>query len=185
MVRLDAGFGLEDVRPDGTLGQELDAFEFAGFVGEDVDELFPDDVSLLLGVGDTGEKVEEAVDRVDIDEVRLHLVAEDFDDLLGFAFAKQAVVDVDTDQLIADRLDEQGCHNRGVDAAGQGQQDFFVADLFLDEGDLLIDERLGELGGGDADHIVRSSDFSHRAPPENLSCFLCPVHYSIPPWVVL
>ena len=70
MVGLDARLALEDIRPDRALAEEGDAVEPARLFGEDLDELPADDLALLLGVGDARELVEEAVDRVDVDEVR-------------------------------------------------------------------------------------------------------------------
>ena len=39
VVRLDAGFALENIRPDGALRQEFDAVQLARFLGKDFDEL--------------------------------------------------------------------------------------------------------------------------------------------------
>ena len=141
VVRLDA-VGLKDVGVDGALTEELDAVQFAGFFLKYADEFRADDLALLFGVGDARQLVEEAVYRVDIDEVRVHLVAEHLDDLLGLTLAEQSVVDVDTDELFADRLDQQRRDDRAVYAAGQRQQDFFVADLRAQFLYLLVDERL-------------------------------------------
>ena len=154
VVRLDAGLALEDVRPDRALREERDAVEFAGLLGEDVDELLADDVALLLGVGDAGELVEEAVDGVDVDQVCGHLVAEDLDDLLWLSFAEESVVDVYADELLADGLDEKGRDDGGVDAAGKGEEDFLVAYLRAELLELLVDEGLGEFGRVDAGHVV-------------------------------
>ena len=58
------------------------------------------------------------------------------------------------DELLADCLDEKGCDDRAVDAAGKSQQNLLVTDLLADSGNLLGDERLGKLGGGGAYHVV-------------------------------
>ena len=58
-------------------------------------------------------------------------------------------------------LDEQRRHHRGVHAAGQRQQHLFVAHLLANGSDLLVDERLGQLGGGDAIHVVGANVFVH------------------------
>ena len=58
------------------------------------------------------------------------------------------------DELLSDGLDEQRCDDGAVNAAGKGQQDLLVADLLADCGNLLVDEGLGEFGGGDAHHVV-------------------------------
>ena len=157
MVRLDAGFALENVGPDGSLCKELHAVELSGFVSKYVDELFADDVSLLFGVGDTCEFVKEAVYCVDIDEVRVHLVAENSDDLLGLAFAKKAVVNVNGNQLLADCLDQKCGYYRGINTSGQCQQYLVIADLRAELFDLLVDECLRESGSRDSFHIFGSS----------------------------
>ena len=151
VVRLDA-VGFEDIGIDGALCEELDAVELARFFLKDADELGADDLALLFGLGDAGELVEEAVDRVDIDEVRVHPVAEHLDDLLGLALAEQSVVNVDADELLADSLDQQGGDDRAVHAAGEGEENFLIADLSAELLDLLVDERLRERRGGDAFH---------------------------------
>ena len=105
--------------------------------------------------------VQEAVHRVHIDQVGVHLVAEDLDHLLGLALAQQAVVHVDAHQLLADGADEQGGHHRGVHPAGQGQQDLFVSHLGLYRGHLLVDELLCQLRRGDPLHGLRALVVCH------------------------
>ena len=69
VVRLDVGragaaAGLHDVGVKRALHQELDVAvggDVAGGRLEDPDELAPDDLALLLGVGDPGQRAEEAV----------------------------------------------------------------------------------------------------------------------------
>ena len=78
-------------------------------------------MALLLGIGHARELVEEAVDRVHIDEVRVHLIAEHLDDLLGLALSEQSVIDVNGDQLLADCLDQERGYDRGINASGQRQ----------------------------------------------------------------
>ena len=105
------GTRLYDVGIDGALCEEADALELAGLLFEDADELGTDDLALLLGVGNAGELVEEAVGGVDIHQVGFHLVAEDAHHLLGLTLAQQAVVDVDRHQLPSYGLDQQCCHH--------------------------------------------------------------------------
>ena len=66
-----------------------------------------DDVPFLFGIAHSHKLIKETVDCVHINQVRIHLVAEYFDDLLGLAFSKEAVIDMHADQLLADRLDQQ------------------------------------------------------------------------------
>ena len=151
MVSFDAD-ALCNIRIDGTLRQEGDAILLAGFFLKDTDKLGTDDLALLLRIADTGQLVQEAVDRIHVDQVGFHLVAENFDNLFGFTFAEQAVVDMHADQLLADGLDQQGGDNRTVHTAGKSQKNLFVTNLFPDCFHLLGDERLGERGSRNPFH---------------------------------
>ena len=151
MVGLDA-VGFQNVGIDGTLGQEGDAVQLAGFFFKHADELAADDLALLFGVGHAGQLIQEAVRGVHVDQVRLHLLAEDLDDLFGLALAEQAMVDVDAGELLADGTDQQSRDDRGVHAAGEGEQDLLVTDLLAQSGELLLDEGLGQSRGVDALH---------------------------------
>ena len=139
--RLALGRGLEHERLGGAL--------------EAADELAPDDLALLLGVGDAGERVEElllGVDRDEADARRGDVVLLDLATLVG---AQQAVVDEDADELVADRL----VHDRGrdgrVDAAGEAADHARRADLLADAGDLLGDDVAAVPVGGDAGGAVQ------------------------------
>ena len=91
-----------------------------------------DDLALLFRIGDTGEFVHEAVDGIDDDELEAHVLFERFTDLFALVLAKEAVVDEDAGELLADgAVDERGGHG-GVDAAGEAENDFFVTDLLAD-----------------------------------------------------
>ena len=155
VVALD-GAGLENVGVDGALRKEVDAVELLGLFGKDVDEFLADDLALRFRVGHAGQLVEEAVDRVYIDEVRAELFAENLDNLLRLTLAEQTVVDMEADELLADRLDEQRRDDGAVDAAGQGEQDIFIADLGAKRGELFFDERLRKLRRGDTLHGFRT-----------------------------
>ena len=140
--------------------QEFDAVQLAGLFLEDADELRADDLALLLRVGDARQLVQEAVDGVHIDQIGVHLVPEDLDDLLRLALAQQTVVDMDAGQLLADGLDEQRRHDGGVHAAGQRQQDLLVPHLRADQFDLVGDEVLHipvGLGMANAEDEIRDS----------------------------
>ena len=162
MVRLDAVLAFEDVGPDRALRQKLDAFELARFFGKDVDERAADDLALGFGIGNAGELIEEAVDRVHIDQVRVHFVAEHADDLLGLALSQQSVVDVHAGELSADRTDQKRRDDGRIDAAGQREKDFLIADLRADIGDLFVDERFRLRSGRDAFHGFGSCKNRHK-----------------------
>lgn len=155
MVSLHAVLRLQNVGIDGALGEETDLVaNLAGLLLEHANELGADNLALGLGLLDVHELIQEAISSVDIDQVRIHLVLEDVDDLFALALAHQAVVHVHADELLADSFDEQGRNYRTVDAAGKSQQDLLVANLLADCSDLLIDEHLGKFGSGDTHHIV-------------------------------
>ena len=105
VVRLDALFAFEDVGVDGALRQEFDAVELLRLLLKDLDEFRADDFALGLGVADARKLVQKAVRRVDVDEICIHFVAENADDLLGLALAQKPVVDVDAHKLLANGLD--------------------------------------------------------------------------------
>ena len=146
VVGLDVGgagaaAGLDDVGVERALHEEADLLAAAsarvaddlGLGGlEDPDELAADDLALLLGVADPGERVEEAllgVDDVQVDAGGGHEVALD---LLGLALAQQPVVDEDAGEPVADRALHEGRGDRGVDAAGEAADRPAVADLGAD-----------------------------------------------------
>lgn len=54
----------------------------------------------------------------------------------------QAMIDIDADELIADRLVDQNGGHRAVDAARQGAENALLANLLADLGD-----HLGAIGG--------------------------------------
>ena len=116
VVRLDvrragAAAGLDDVRVERALHEELDrvvavarvrADDVARRLLEDPDELAADDLALLLGVGHPGQRGQEALARVDDDEVDAGRRDEVLLDLLGLTRAQQPVVDEDAGQLVTD-----------------------------------------------------------------------------------
>ena len=136
---------LKDVGVDGALCKIGDTLKLAGLVGKYVYKLCTDDLSLSLGIGNVLEEVEEAIGGVYVDKVGVELITEDLDDVFGFVFAHQAVVDMDTGQLLANCLNQQCGHNRGVHAAGQGQQNLLVTDLtaFLPSACLMLSRMSG------------------------------------------
>ncbi len=152
VVALDRGRGaadgrdrFDDIGVERALGEEFDAVtKGAGLVGEDIDEGRPDDLALLLGIGDAGEFVEKELAGAGDGEVDAKGIAEELLDFFGLAVAHQAIVDVDAVELVADGLVQQGGHDRGVDAATQSEQHMVVPDLCADFADGILDE-LGHL----------------------------------------
>ena len=162
VVSLDAGLTLQDVGPDSSLCKEFDSVELSGFLSEDFDELAADDVSLLLGIRDACQLIQEAVGSIYVDEVGVHLITEYFDNLLGLALAEQSVVDMYTNEVLADGLDQEGCNDGGIYTAGECQENLLVSYLLLDLFDLLIDESLRQSGRSDSFHVFRASACLHK-----------------------
>ena len=134
LLRLGAG-GFDDVRIDRALGEPLGLRELGSFFLEDFHEFAADDLALLFGVGDARERVHEAVHGVDDHELEAHVLFEGFADLFAFVLAKEAVVDEDAGELLADGAVDEGRGDRAVDAAREAENDFFFADLIADLGD--------------------------------------------------
>ena len=90
VMRLDGGrraagrrHALDHVGIERALGEELDVAELLGLRLEHLDEQLADDLALRLGVGDAGERVEEARAGIDRDERDVVMAAEQLDDLLA------------------------------------------------------------------------------------------------------
>ncbi len=140
--------GLDHVRVQRALHQELHRRtlvrdDLGLRLLEDPDELTADDLPLLLGVTDPGERLEEPLLRVHNLQLYAGRGHEVLLDLLGLALAHQAVVDVHAGQLGADGLLDQRRRHGGVDAAGQTADGAPVADLLADGRDLLLDDVAG------------------------------------------
>ena len=154
-MRLDA-FALDDIRIDCSLSEEIDVLEFACLFFEDADEFAADDFAFCFRIGDVNELVEKAVGCIDVDEVCVHLVAEDLDDLFAFALAHESVIDMYAYELFSDCLDEQRGDDGAVDSTGEGEQNLAVADLFAYEFNLFFDELICKFFRCDADHVFGS-----------------------------
>ena len=164
VVRL-YGAALENVGIDGSLCEEINARKLAGLFLEHADELFADDLSLALGLSNACELVEEAVNRIDVDEVGVHLVLENLDNLLGLTLAKKSVVNMNAHEILADCLNEKRSYNRAVNAARKSKQNLLVTDLRLYRSNLLVDKSLRKFGSGDAFHRIRSLVTVHSTIP--------------------
>ena len=105
------------------------------------DELLADRLALRLRLGDAGQRVEEPVPRVDVDQLDAQVAPERLDHLIALALAHQPGVDVDARELVADRPVHQRRGHGGVDAAGQPADHPAVAHLRADQLDLLLDDR--------------------------------------------
>ncbi len=149
---MDAG-GLNNVRVERALDQPGDflargalGFEdLPGLIVKDGDELTTDALALLFGVRDANELGKEALAGVDRDDLKAETFAHGL--LHGFelAFAKDAVVDEDAGEAIADGALDEDSGNGGVDAAGKAAEGVAGGtDLLTD----AVDGGLDEVGGG-------------------------------------
>ena len=122
MVALDHFRGLRtalyDIGIDGALRQKFNAVEFARLFLEHADKFRADDLALLLRFCHTGQLIQEAVDCIHIDQIRVHLVAEYLDDLLRFTLTQQTVIHVDAYKLLPDRANQKRRYNGRIHAAG-------------------------------------------------------------------
>ena len=133
----------DDVGIQRSLREELGAAELPRLGLEHVDERAADELALGLGIGDAGEARQESVAGVYVDQRDVVMLAEQADDLFGFALPQQAVIDEDAGQLVADRLVDEQRRDRRIDSARQAAEHAFAADLGAD---------FGDLGGAEARH---------------------------------
>ena len=98
---------------------------------------------------DAGERVEERLARIDMDERDVVVAAKQRDDLLRLAQAQQAVIDEDAGEPVADRLMDQHRGDGGIDAAGEPADHPPLPDLRADRLDRLGAEGAhGPVAGG-------------------------------------
>ena len=93
--------GFDDVGIEGALGEESGVGYFPGLGFECFDEFVADYFAFLLRVGDAGELFEELLGPVNDAEVHVKVIAECRNDALAFVLSEQAVIDKDTDELVA------------------------------------------------------------------------------------
>lgn len=164
MVRLNT-VAFENIGINRPLREELDARQLACLFLEHTDELGADDFTLGLGVGYAGQLVKEPVGRVDVYKIRVHLVAEDLDHLLGLALAQQPVIDMHADEPLPDGFDQQRRDDRRVHPAGQRQQHLFIPNLFAKLPHLFVNKCICQCLRRDARHIFRPFVIFHALHP--------------------
>ncbi len=69
------------------------------------------------------------------------------------------------DQLLSYRFDQQRGDDGRVYAAGQCQQHFFIANLFLQRRNLFVNKRFRKFRSRNAFHRFRAFCLFHREPP--------------------
>ena len=71
-------YALENIGVDSALSEELHALKLARLVGEHLDKLLTDYLSLGLGVGYARKKVEETVGSINVYKISVKLIFENF-----------------------------------------------------------------------------------------------------------
>ncbi len=147
VVRLDRGgraaggrHALDHVGIERALGEEIDLAELLGLRIEHVDEQLADHLALHLGVGDAGERVEEARGCVDRDQRDVVMAAKELDNLPRLALAQQPVIDEDAGELVADRLMDEERGDGRIDPAREPANHLPIAYLRADAGDRAVAE---------------------------------------------
>ena len=144
--------GLDDVRVERPLGQEVDPAELRRLLLEDPDELVADDPSLRLRVGHPGQAGQEARPGVDHDEAHPEALLERDTQELRLLLAHQPVVHVDAGEPVPDRAVHQARGDRRIHAAGERADHQAVPTRFaclrVHPRTDLGDRRFDEVGGG-------------------------------------
>ena len=90
------GTGLNDIRINGALCQELDAFQLTGLFLKYADKLCTDDLSLLLRIRNACQLVQETIHSIYINQVCPQLIPEYLNYLLRLTFTKQTMIYMNT-----------------------------------------------------------------------------------------
>ncbi len=107
----------DDVGINRALRQPSDVLEPARFTLENVNELAADDLTFLLGVRDALQSGKKFILGIDPDDVDSEMLGEHGHDLIAFVEPQQAVVNENTDELVANGFVQQCCDNRRIHAA--------------------------------------------------------------------
>ena len=132
--------GFDHVRINRPLRQPAGVLDLGRLFLENVDENAADDLALLLRIGHALERREKPVLGVHADDLDPHVAREGLHHLIAFVQAQQAVVHENAGQLLADGAVQQRRDHGGIDAAGQTQDDFVLADLGAHRLDHALDD---------------------------------------------
>ncbi len=119
------GNGFDHVRIQGSLHQEANfavrfpGLKLAGGLFEYGDEFPADPFALFFRVGNAFQLCEEAVGGIDADDMKAEAFAIHGERVFKFVFAKQARVDEDVGQSIADGFVHEDGGNCGIHPAAQ------------------------------------------------------------------
>ncbi len=139
-----AGTALDHVRVQGPLDQEPGLPPLASGDGlEHPDELLPDDLALLFGIGDAGQAPQEELRLIRMDEGNLEVMAERLDDVFGLPRPHQPGIDEHAREVLPDGLVHQERGHAGIHPAGERAQDLSLTHLEPDALDRPLDDVRG------------------------------------------
>lgn len=146
---------LDAVRVNGALGKPLRIGNLLGLGIKDFHEVATDNLTLLLGVGDTCQIGKEPFGSIHANDVETqHFIV--VHHLLELILAKHTMIHEDAREAVADSLVEQdGCHGT-VNAAGKSEDDAVVAQLLLQFGHRGLHE------GSCAPVLTAAADIYHK-----------------------
>src|SRR5437868_12342587 len=124
--------GLDHVGVQRPLNEKPHVTELPRFLLENANELLADDLSLLLRILDAGETRQETLLRIDVSKRHMEVTSESLDDLLGFVFAQEPVIDEHARELISNGLVHEQRRHGGVHASAQRAEHTLAADLLAD-----------------------------------------------------
>ena len=152
-----SGAGLDHVGIERALHQESRVLDATGGVLEHPDEQLADRLALVLGLGDPGEALEEAVLGPDVDQLDPLVAAKGLDDLLPLVLPHQPGVDEHAGQLGPDRAMDEGRGDSRIDAAGESTDRTPRSDLGTDLIDGGVDERRHRPGTREAGALAEEA----------------------------
>ena len=137
---------LENVWIDGSLTEELYPVKLCSLFRKHIYEFLTDDLTLRFRIRYARKLIQKSVYSIHVYEIGIHLIPEHLDDLLGFTFSKQPVINMNTYKVLSDRLYKKRSHNGRINSAGKCEQHFLITDLLLYRSYLVADEALSCTG---------------------------------------
>ena len=144
------------IRIDRALRKELYSVKFTSFFLKYSDKLFAYNFPFLLRLGNTCELIKESVYCININQISIHLVFENLNDLFRLTFSEQSMIYMYANELFSDCFYKQSCNNRTVYTARKRKKDFLIANLSLKLFYLLVNNGICKCFCGYSLHAVRS-----------------------------
>ncbi|MNS31619.1 hypothetical protein D3C72_636770 [compost metagenome] len=147
MVRFDdvcftrcGSSGFDHVWVDGALRQPFHVFQAQRLFVEHFNKHAANDFTFGFRIVFARQCGQEALFAFNVNNVQTEMVAEHVHHLLGFVQAQQTIVHEDAGQVFADGTVQQHRGHGGVNATGQAEDHFIVADLFADTLNGIVDD---------------------------------------------